>query len=130
MSVVGGADALRTLSPQRRELLERLLRQQRREPATVSGDSTSGMAISLFFFSSDLDDRAADKYELVLRCAELADQLGLHAVWAPERHFDPFGAPYPSPAVLLSAVAARTHRIQLRAGSVVLPLRDPLRVAE
>lgn len=86
--------------------------------------------ISLFFFSADIDDRADEKYQVVLECAELADQLGLHAVWVPERHFDPFGAPYPSPGLLLAAIAARTERIGLRAGSVVLPLRDPLLVAE
>src|SRR5262249_34554464 len=38
--------------------------------------------------------------------------------------------PYPSPGLLLAAIAARTKRIGLRAGSVVLPLHDPLLVAE
>ncbi|MFG2012752.1 MupA/Atu3671 family FMN-dependent luciferase-like monooxygenase [Micromonospora sp. NPDC048868] len=128
------------MSPQRRELLERLLRQRRAgsvlagpardAPAAAEPARPNPPAVSLFFFSADLDDSPADKYRLVLRCAELADELGLHAVWVPERHFDAFGAPYPSPAVLLAAIAARTRRIRLRAGSVVLPLHDPLLVAE
>ncbi len=131
------------LSGDRRLLVERLLRERRAAQDQVErrgvpagetppglGDGPGGLAISLFFFSADLDDRAADKHAVVLECAELADRLGLHAIWVPERHFDPFGAPYPSPAVLLAAVAARTRRIGLRAGSVVLPLRDPLLVAE
>lgn len=86
--------------------------------------------ISLFFFSADADDRPEEKYALVLECAELAEQSGLHAVWVPERHFDAFGAPYSAPEVLLAAIAARTRRLLLRAGSVVLPLHDPLTVAE
>ncbi|MFI7212886.1 MupA/Atu3671 family FMN-dependent luciferase-like monooxygenase [Micromonospora maritima] len=125
------------LSPERRALVERLMQQRRAQatpkapaaPAAPSGRPT-GLAVSLFFFSADLDDAPADKYDLVLRCAELADELGLHAVWVPERHFNPFGAPYPAPAVLLAAIASRTRRIGLRAGSVVLPLHDPLLVAE
>jgi natural product biosynthesis luciferase-like monooxygenase protein len=116
-------DAARHLSPSRAALLEHLLREQHRpRPAPL--------AVSLFFFSADPDDRPREKYELLLECAERADQAGLHAIWVPERHFDVFGAPYPSPAVLLGALAARTSRIQLRAGSVVLPLHDPLLVAE
>ena len=111
------------LSASRRRLLEHMLRQ--RESA-----GQRPLSVSVFFFSSDPDDRAGEKYELVLECGALADQVGLHAIWVPERHFDRFGAPYPSPAVLLSALAARTRRIQLRAGSVVLPLHDPLLVAE
>ena len=48
----------------------------------------------------------------------------------PERHFHPFGGLFPSPAVLSASLAAHTKRVRLRAGSVVLPLNDPLRVAE
>ncbi|MFI0418772.1 MupA/Atu3671 family FMN-dependent luciferase-like monooxygenase [Spongiactinospora sp. 9N601] len=116
------------LTGERRRLLERLL--ERRGPGQAGDDEHDGLKVSLFFFSAALDDRVEERYEVVLDCAEQADQLGLHAIWVPERHFDPFGAPYPSPAVLLAAIAARTRRIRLRAGSVVLPLRDPLIVAE
>ncbi|QNP66640.1 LLM class flavin-dependent oxidoreductase [Streptomyces genisteinicus] len=140
------------LGPQRRLLVERLLRERARadgteapapapapphtaaDPGRAAEDPPDGAepapAISLFFFSADTDDHAWDKHDLVLECAELADSLGLDAIWVPERHFDPFGAPYPSPGLLLAAIAARTRRIALRSGSVVLPLRDPLLVAE
>lgn len=84
---------------------------------------------SLFFFASD-DSDAAGAYEFVLDCARFADRHGFHAVWMPERHFAPFGGPYPEPSVLAAAVAARTERVRVRAGSVVLPLHDPLVVAE
>ncbi|MEU2608419.1 MupA/Atu3671 family FMN-dependent luciferase-like monooxygenase [Streptomyces albus] len=86
-------------------------------------------AFSLFFFASD-DSDAAGAYEFVLDCARFADRNGFRAVWMPERHFAPFGGPYPEPSVLAAAVAARTERVRVRAGSVVLPLHDPLLVAE
>ncbi|MFI7503307.1 MupA/Atu3671 family FMN-dependent luciferase-like monooxygenase [Streptomyces sp. NPDC049687] len=86
-------------------------------------------AFSLFFFASD-DSDAAGAYEFVLDCARFADRNGFRAVWVPERHFAPFGGPYPDPSVLAAAVAAHTEQLRVRAGSVVLPLHDPLLVAE
>jgi len=47
------------------------------------------------------------------------------AVWTPERHFHAFGGLFPNPSVTSAAVAAVTTRIQIRAGSVVLPLHHP-----
>jgi natural product biosynthesis luciferase-like monooxygenase protein len=114
------------LSPERLRLLELLGAPE----AAQNQGGRSQLAISLFFFSANVDDDVRAKHRILLECAEIADDAGLHAIWVPERHFDPFGAPYPSPAVLLAAVAARTRRIALRAGSVVLPLHDPLLVAE
>ncbi|MFI9331436.1 amino acid adenylation domain-containing protein [Kitasatospora sp. NPDC052868] len=85
---------------------------------------------SLYFFGDYPDQSATDKYGHVLAAAEFADRSGLHAVWLPERHFDSFGGIFPNPSVLAAAVAARTTRIRIHAGSVVLPLHDPIRVAE
>jgi natural product biosynthesis luciferase-like monooxygenase protein len=51
-------------------------------------------------------------------------------VWLPERHFHEFGGLFPNPAVVAAAVAQVTSRIQLRGGSIVSPLHDPLRIAE
>jgi len=73
---------------------------------------------------------ADGKYDLILQGAQLADELGLTAIWTPERHFGRFGGLYPNPAVLGAAIAARTRRISIRAGSVVLPLHHPVRVVE
>lgn len=70
------------------------------------------------------------QYEDLLRIVERADELGFHAVWLPERHFQAFGNLFPNPVVLAAAVAARTRRILIRAGSVVLPLHHPVRVCE
>jgi natural product biosynthesis luciferase-like monooxygenase protein len=70
------------------------------------------------------------QYEDLMRLAERADELGFHAIWLPERHFQAFGNLFPNPVVLAAAVAARTTRIAIRAGSVVLPLHHPIRVCE
>jgi natural product biosynthesis luciferase-like monooxygenase protein len=37
---------------------------------------------------------------------------------------------YPNPSVLAAALSALTHRIRIRAGSVVAPLHHPIRIAE
>jgi natural product biosynthesis luciferase-like monooxygenase protein len=85
---------------------------------------------SLFYFSSDESEGVTDKYKLLMEGARYADQHGFTAVWTPERHFNAFGGLYPNPAVTGAAVAAITQKVQIRAGSVVLPLHHPLRVAE
>jgi len=51
-------------------------------------------------------------------------------VWIPERHFNPFGGLYPEPSVLGAALAMITDRVRIRPGSIVLPLNNPVRVAE
>lgn len=89
------------------------------------------LRFSLMFFSALADDRPrADAYRLVREAAVAADRDGFDAVWLPERHFHPFGGPYPNPAVLAAALAPLTRRVRLRAGSVILPLWHPARVAE
>jgi natural product biosynthesis luciferase-like monooxygenase protein len=86
--------------------------------------------VSLFYFGGDEGGSADDRYRLLLQGARFADRNGFAAVWTPERHFHHFGGLYPNPSVLGAAVAAITDRVAIRAGSVVLPLHDPLRVAE
>ncbi len=65
----------------------------------------------------------------LLEEAVLADALGFSSVWLPEHHFGLFGC-LPTPAVYLAHLAARTTRVRLAPGTVVLPLNHPLRVAE
>nr|QEO74623.1 condensation domain-containing protein [uncultured bacterium] len=96
------------------------------DPATAS----RGMDFSLFYFASDDGAGGADKYHLLVEGAKFADRHGFAAVWTPERHFHDFGGLYPNPSVTSAALATVTERIELRAGSVVLPLHNPVRVAE
>ncbi|MDQ0272983.1 MupA/Atu3671 family FMN-dependent luciferase-like monooxygenase [Cytobacillus purgationiresistens] len=85
---------------------------------------------SLFFFSGNGSTTEANKYDFLLNSAKFADQNGFSAVWTPERHFQEFGGLYPNPSVLSAALAAVTENIELRAGSVVLPLHHPIRFTE
>ncbi|MBL0422889.1 LLM class flavin-dependent oxidoreductase [Ramlibacter sp. AW1] len=91
----------------------------------------SGPDFSLFYFSSDESAAdTADRYRLLMEGARFADENGFAAVWTPERHFHAFGGLYPNPMVASAAIAAITRRVQIRAGSCVLPLHHPARVAE
>jgi len=70
------------------------------------------------------------KYELMIESAKFGDQNGFSSFATPERHFGAFGGPFPNSAVTGAAVAAVTERIKIRAGSCVLPLHHPIRIAE
>ncbi|SMB83286.1 LLM class flavin-dependent oxidoreductase [Deinococcus hopiensis] len=71
---------------------------------------------------------AAEKFENLVRQAELAEALGYDAFGVGERHGAPFLSS--SPAVLLAAIAARTRRVRLLTTVAVLSVLDPVRVAE
>src|SRR2546425_790307 len=71
----------------------------------------------------------ASLYRDHLEEAVLAEELGFDCVWASEHHFSP-DAWNPSPFTFLSAVAARTERVRLGTYVLLLPLHNPLRVAE
>jgi natural product biosynthesis luciferase-like monooxygenase protein len=101
--------------------------------ATLATNAHRPMDFSLFYFSAADDAEKAgqrDKYRLLLEGARYADHHGFTAVWTPERHFHSFGGLYPNPSVTGAAVAAVTRRVGIRAGSCVLPLHHPVRVAE
>jgi len=98
-------------------------------PEATANSASSTLDFSLFYFGAD-NYPPQHKYKFYLDSARFADEQGFHAIWTPERHFDPVGALYPNPSVLSAAIAATTSQVQLRAGSVVLPLQDPIRVAE
>lgn len=91
--------------------------------------SSQKMDFSLYYWGND-DGAGPKKYELLLEGAKFADTHGFCAVWTPERHFHAFGGPYPNPSVTGAAVAAVTKNIGVRAGSCVMPLHHPARIAE
>ncbi|MBD2607822.1 non-ribosomal peptide synthetase [Scytonema hofmannii FACHB-248] len=91
------------------------------------------MQFSLFYFANENNTgnhQGENLYKLLIEGAKFADQHGFTAVWTPERHFHEFGGIYPNPAVASAAIAAVTKQVQIRAGSVVLPLHQEIRVAE
>ena len=85
---------------------------------------------SLLFFASAPAEFERDKFDLFRHSTRFADERGFEAVWIPERHFHAFGGMFPNPALAAVVLAETTKRIRIRAGSVVLPLHHPIRVAE
>src|SRR5499425_3521120 len=71
-------------------------------------------------------------YKEALEQIELADRVGFDTVWAVEHHFLTEFAHSSAPEVFLTAAAARTRRIRIGHGVVLLPHRfnHPIRVAE
>src|SRR5438874_13793699 len=71
----------------------------------------------------------AEVYDNNLELALAADQFGFDAVWVAEHHTTDYGL-VPNILQYLVAVAVRTERIRLGTAVVVLPLHQPIRVAE
>ena len=59
-----------------------------------------------------------------------AEKLGFDTVWLAEHHFSPERAVLASPMIVASAICAKTERIRIGLAVQVLPLTNPLRVAE
>lgn len=68
----------------------------------------------------------AEGFDLV----DAAEAWGLDAVWLAELHFSPGRSVLAAPLTIASAIAARTTRIKVGTAVQVLPLADPLRLAE
>jgi natural product biosynthesis luciferase-like monooxygenase protein/amino acid adenylation domain-containing protein/non-ribosomal peptide synthase protein (TIGR01720 family) len=96
----------------------------------ITNNIQKKIQFSLLYFSSNEAEFADDKYKLLFEGADFADRNGFTAVWTPERHFHAFGGLYPNPSVIGAALASATKHIRIRAGSVVIPLHNPIRVAE
>jgi glutamate-1-semialdehyde-2,1-aminomutase len=96
------------------------------EPANTN----KTLDFSLYYFGEYAAEFSQGKYDLLFAGAKFADQNGFTAIWIPERHFHSFGGFSPNPSVIGAGLARETKKIQIRAGSVVLPLHHPIRVAE
>jgi phthiocerol/phenolphthiocerol synthesis type-I polyketide synthase D len=88
------------------------------------------MDFGISFFSCAAQQIQEDRYHLLKEAARFADSHDFCAIWTPERHFHNFGGLFPNPAVLSAALAMITERIQIRAGSLISPLHNPIRIAE
>src|SRR5438105_12898851 len=65
----------------------------------------------------------------ILDEAIYAEEVGLHSAWIGEHHFSTLGV-LSCPDLVLAHVAARTKKIRLAPAVTVLPLHQPIRVAE
>ncbi len=72
---------------------------------------------------------AADAIHETLQLAEACDRLGYHRYWLAEHH-STAGLAGSSPEVLIGQVAARTSRLRVGSGGVMLTHYSPLKVAE
>ena len=78
----------------------------------------------------ELDGSGTEFYRRMLEQIQELDTLGYDDVWVTEHHFHEYGGMIPDPATFLSAAATRTSRIHLGIAIVILPLHNPLKVAE
>jgi probable F420-dependent oxidoreductase len=67
-------------------------------------------------------------FEETLRECERAEEAGFDSIWLGEHHNNPILNP--APLIGLTAIAARTRRVRLGTGVLLLPLYHPLMVAE
>ncbi len=80
-------------------------------------------------FNVRLGHSEHEAFEEWIHLAEIADDLGMNCFWLAEFHFRP-QTPLSAPLVVGSAVAARTKQINIGMGVHLLPLGNPLRLAE
>ncbi len=72
----------------------------------------------------------AESFQEGFRLVEAAEDLGLDGVWLAELHFNPVRSVLSSPIVVASSIATRTQRLRIGMAVHVLPLNNPLRIAE
>ena len=79
-------------------------------------------------YHPEIHGTPADYYAQILDQIELQEELGFDAVWFGEHHYS--GYSFGSPPVIAMAAAARTKRIRLGTGVSLIPLNQPIRLAE
>jgi alkanesulfonate monooxygenase SsuD/methylene tetrahydromethanopterin reductase-like flavin-dependent oxidoreductase (luciferase family) len=76
------------------------------------------------------NSRSANQFVADITAEALyAEKLGMHSAWIGEHHFNSLGV-LSCPDMVLAYVAANTKRIRLAPAVTVLPLHNPIRVAE
>jgi alkanesulfonate monooxygenase SsuD/methylene tetrahydromethanopterin reductase-like flavin-dependent oxidoreductase (luciferase family) len=89
------------------------------------------MEFGVFHEFPSLDDRPdSEAFHEALDICDGAERWGLDVMWLAELHFDPERSILSSPMCVASAVAARTSRMKIGIAVQVLPLCNPLRIAE
>ncbi|HWU01991.1 MAG TPA: LLM class flavin-dependent oxidoreductase [Novosphingobium sp.] len=88
------------------------------------------MKFSLFLHIERYDEQVSHRqlYEELLALCDLAEEGGFDKVWIGEHHSMEYTA-VPNPLQILAAVAGRTQRIRLGAGTLIAPFWHPVRLA-
>ena len=79
-------------------------------------------------YHAELSGSWVDWYEGMIAEVKLAERLGFHGVWFAEHRVPGFA--FGSPALFIGACARETERIRLGSSVSLLPLNDPVRIAE
>ena len=72
----------------------------------------------------------AESFREGFRLVDSAEDMGLDGVWLAELHFNPVRSVLSSPIVVASSIATRTEKLRIGMAVHVLPLSNPLRIAE
>ena len=83
------------------------------------------------FYDFDIQKGAtqAETFKRSFSQVEASERMGVDSIWLAEVHFSPFSV-LSSPLIVASSVATRTERVRIGIAVQVLPLTNPLRVAE
>ena len=71
-----------------------------------------------------------EAFEESFQHVSVAEELGLDTIWLAESHFRPNRSVLSAPLVLAAAIAGRTKKIKIGTAVHILPLGNPLRIAE
>jgi alkanesulfonate monooxygenase SsuD/methylene tetrahydromethanopterin reductase-like flavin-dependent oxidoreductase (luciferase family) len=88
------------------------------------------MDVGIFVEERRRDTSEATAFREALALTEAAEAWGLDGVWLGEIHFSPTRSVQSAPMALASFMAARTRRVRIGTAVTVLPLANPLRIAE
>ena len=77
-----------------------------------------------------VDQTPAARIQDTIAQCQLADELGFDAAWLAELHFNPNFSVLSAPLMIASAVAQATKRIRIGNAISLLPLHQPVRLAE
>jgi len=80
-------------------------------------------------FQGHKDYADREMYKQELRLAIDAEAMGYDILWPVEHHFFDYSI-CPDNMKYLSYIAARTERIELATGAIILPWNNPMRVVE
>jgi len=81
-------------------------------------------------YMPEVDGALTDFYRCLFEQIVEVEKLGFDQAWVTEHHFGGYGGTLPHPPTFLSAVAQMTSRIRLGVAVAVLPLHNPIDLAE
>jgi alkanesulfonate monooxygenase SsuD/methylene tetrahydromethanopterin reductase-like flavin-dependent oxidoreductase (luciferase family) len=88
------------------------------------------MQVGIFLEERRRGTSDADAFRESVALADAAEAQGIDGVWLGELHFNPARSVHAAPIALAAFIAGRTRRVRVGTAVQVLPLGNPLRIAE